>query len=1147
MNSRRSRRYPGVLALWLALAWWGSLGAAPAPPPENELFRLLVLDANEQNYRGLRARPELAQIRTLVEQKQEAQALRLFREYYLGKLRYPGRYGLTAADVNPYLRGVAGAGDWPGNVLDPKADPKAVLATADELLAGRMRQGEQVVALGPPGQVNWTQAPPPSTGNPAPEPYPALTFAGALRPLAHAWLLTHQDRYLQAWAAYMDDWAQHADYLATVPPCEVSDGANGALGNSIQTIRLLGGLAAALPADSELIPPETLARILTKLLRQHVLPSVAYIRSNTHNWTPSAHLVLLALYLDEFQVAPELFREGRRRGIEDNCVTQNLRDGTENQQCPWYNPNFLSVAEAFRLLDARRSLAPWAEPRFVRDWRQDLGWRVELQEHLDARLNYFIHLRTPQNEWPIVIRGSDKRSAGGLPGDDWYALGPNAYNQPENRLIAAAILDPRGGKRPSYTSEWFPYAGYNLVREGWEKDSGHGFLFCSPQPGAYGGFRSRSNNNAFGLAAYGWDLLVDDTTGHYMYPSSPIRVDGLDQFFHAGVYKVQPPAAHKVYQVSAWTEPAPWRWHASERFNLMEGVYAGPYGRLPDPKMVSGPYGADESMQGTLPLEQTLRGIEHQRLVHYVRGAGLWIVTDRMTSAQSHRYEQLWYLPVRPPGYAPFAPTDIEVIAAAKRVATHATSGEGEKGPAPANLSMQQFCAMPLSYRETVAPPQKRGDRIMMYGWKAVAAQWQGQGPQQIVTAIFPRRPGAPADGDLQDVQTLPGSGDVYGFRCRTPDGSQVQYLASAGRKGALPAGRLAAQGEALLVQQAATGGALAGLALGCTQISLDGQALAPPGADFEFALASTPGAAPVFTPIYRPIAPVEIAPARNVFVGQLEVTLSSRTPGVEIRYTHDGSEPTPQSALYRVPLQLNTTTVLKARAYRPGATANPPQLSGTHATVVSRAVFTKAEPLRPPVPPRKVAPGLSCKYFAGPWQDLWLFRDLLAPQAQGVVPALFDLSLVPATNAPLGEAAAPRQQYFALEYSGFLAIPADGVYTLHAPREYVYPDTEAGYELQVYLGEEIIPLGGRTQAVGLNLWYPATRLHAFGNWSVPLAKGLQPFRVVYVDFRAGSARKLNRSGLRDYVWSGVVPDLRISGPGLDRQPIPAEWLTHAQ
>ena len=91
--------------------------------------------------------------------------------------------------------------------------------------------------------------------------------------------------------------------------------------------------------------------------------------------------------------------------------------------------------------------------------------------------------------------------------------------------------------------------------------------------------------------------------------------------------------------------------------------------------------------------------------------------------------------------------------------------------------------------------------------------------------------------------------------------------------------------------------------------------------------------------------------------------------------------------------------------------------------------------------------------------------------------------------------------------------------------------DKDAGYDLCVFIdGQE---------------WFPAPRNHARHRWSISLAKGLHQFLVIFTDFRRASAKEEYRWGFPrpGATWDGVTPDLRISGPGLDRQPIPSEWL----
>lgn len=1093
--------------------------------------------------RGTGPRGPLAEVAKLAKEERPVEALGAFHAYFLNKLRNPQTFGLTAWDVSPSSIGVAGRWNYPGRGM-----PKPDIEAADRLLKGFW--GE--VEIGPPGQVNWLY--PHQTWddlNPAePGGLPAAPFllGTAFNALPAAYLATGDEKYLRAWMAYMDDWAINSTVTREHPhPSLVPQDVRGSH-QLIGLIRILGGLSLAMPyvRQAELLPPTSLARILGKYWEELSLSQALYLRTNSHNWTPGSEYLLLALVFDEFKAAPLLFREGRRRMIEDNAVTQNLRDGSENQQDPWYNDNYvLGAGQVFPLLEARRRLPTWQELPWVAEIKNDPEWFQEIREHQFERINYQLRLRTPQGSWPVGVRGRDKRGGG----THEFHVSPEAFADPELHRIRLAVADATrpaneqtihaaSGVKPSYHSEWFPYGGFNLIREGWESDSGYGHMFTSPAPGSYGGRRSRSNNNFFGLGAFGQDLIVEDKWDAYGLMGSPIKVDGLPQDFHAGLPRVPAIARHKMIPAAAWTEPGYWRWHASDHFNLMEGVYEGPYAKT-DSLQLNAPEVPVSMMRGGAPLDQALRGIRHQRWVQFVRDARLWIVTDRMRGKSEHAYTQSWYLPLKPGGDHAFTEQEIEVSPEARRVRTtsQAISKVGGIDVPQANVSMNSFSATPLEYK-AVAQPQAKDGRSP-FGHYRIELQWRGTGDSMVVTAIYPRAPGAVIEADIAPRQ-LNGPAGALGFETELPGGGTIQYLAAPGDTAlVLELGGIRAEAESLLVTDKG------GIVMGCKSFSIGGRPQAVAHPDFEFTRPSGTGSAQLaLTPIYRPIAPVEIGPARNVFMDQVEVTMTSKTPEVEIRYTDDGSEPTPQSTLYRGPFRLDHSAIIKAKAYRPGVTKNPPHTSGTHATATSRAVFDKALPAKAVAAP-KSEPGLKARYFEADWRKLWLRLDSLEPQAEASGVDAFDLSVVPNTNPPLGEAAAPRTKFYAVEYTGYLDVPETGVYTLHAPREYVMPDIDQGYELRVFLGQNVVPYGGRTQAVGLNEWYPSTRLHAQGNWSVALEKGMQPIRMVFLDYRTDAPARLNQKGLADYVWSGVTPDLKISGPGMEAQAIPAAWQRH--
>jgi hypothetical protein len=1072
------------------------------------------------------SRLELRPILESFSKNAPVETARAFQKYFYNKLRHPLEYGLSSEDVSPYTKGISGFGEWPKPIWDIGKNGKDVIAQADLLLKGQASLGGKVVDLGLPGKVNWYyplafgQSNDPAT--PTVYPNPSVVTGSVFTPLANAYALTHDERYLKAWGEYMDDWSLNANYLEDLHPCFTPSPVNAVAAQSgSELIRNLSGLLAALPEGKNPLPEGVFDRIMPKVFCRQPLISLTYIRSNTHNWTPIPQVMQLALVTDEFLSAPLFFRENKRRSIEDNAVTQNLRDGTENQQCPWYNDNFHGVLSAIKLLESRDRMPSWREVEWVKEVQEDARWQDEIRENLKARVNYQIHLRTPQNEWPIPIRGGDKRSANMAS----RTVSPEAYADTTNTAILAAM---RGEpSRPPYHSDWFPYGGYAIIREGWDADDDYGALFASPQPGSYGGYRSRSNNNVFGLASAGQDLLIDDTIGHYMYPTSPIKVDGKEQFFHAkeGVFKVGGLAGHKTYLVSAWTEPAPWRWHASAHFNVTEGIYDGPYA---DVKSLS------EVYNYTLGKGSGVSGIAHHRVVQYIRDEGLWIVTDRMLSDVPHEYSQVWMFPLAPSNAPSFEEKDFVVDAERQIISTESTGliKSGTQQVPKANVTLYQFSSTPMKYSNLIVQKNPK-NHYMPYGRNEITARWKADADTQVVTLIQTRPGGLEKLEGLESISTPSGA---LGFKAKLKSGQEVAYLSSGKGQTSLRMAGIDAEAESLLLV------GTKGIVMGCKSFSLAGRALNPPAADFEFTLLDK-GAN--FTPIFRPVAPVLIEPIQNVFVDKMEIQLSSTTPGVEIRYTLDGTEPTPQSTLYAGAVPITETAVVKARAYRPGLVTNPPDVSGTQATPISSAFFRSTRPMEPVTSPKALKEGLRFKYWEGDWKTLWVKADKVLPMVNDSVSTLFDLDKVPAENPPVGDQLAPRKKYYAVQYEGFLEIPSDGVYTFYAPREFVYPDIEAGYDLRLFVGDKKGRGPLATRSVGMHEWYPSTRLHSLGNWSIALKKGLHPFKLYFLDYRTDAAKQLNRRTLKPYVWTGSTPELLISGPGLQKQPIPSEWFKY--
>ncbi len=1053
-----------------------------------EFFALTFLkDWNSKEFNRPDRWKLLGEVRARLDAGDYPAALDGFKAYTLRKLRYADSYGLTRA-VNPYGSPDPIGRSWLKPLLTSGQESK-VLAQAQDLMNNVITAGKKRIHIGQPGTVNWKQA---SLYTFDEVGVPKAIWdnwpwhLAAFSPLLDAYLLTGEKAYISKWAEFADDWAMNQNYsVGTVEAYNIPDTWSGGAESTFTFIRYLAGIALERSASNDL-PSATFARVMGRLVRDYLPLTRMYHRSNPQNWTEHsiASLFENAFLLDEYHFAPLYLREARRR-LELLVPTRHMPDGTDSELNVGYDFGYLTAAStAVDLWKLRTSRVPaWMAPEWERPQREQLKtevWERELSEVKLRRARFLAGHLMPSGEWPIGGARADHRNRADQSREMFLQYVPEAFAQPDISRILE-ITRTHKGEDPSFTSEWFPYAGYRYIRAGWKAQDPYLFMISSPKPLL--GNLSAQDNNAIGLAGYGMDLLMTGDVGPYSRNRSPILVDGKEQFFHAGI----PLWGHRHFLVAANYEPAPCRWHDSSHFTISEGIYDGPYG----------------GTRSQTPEEQAnanraaLRGVTHRRLVHYVRDAGIWIITDRMFSAQEHEYTQDWRMPLQPSRYPAFSPGQISVEPQRMTIKT--------ASPATPNISLYQFASQALRYGTKVESiDAKAGYRLCDFF--RVSASWKARGTSTVVTAIYPRP-------TLQDeVASIKPLG-ADGFEAETPAGHRVLYQAAANTPGKLSLGGVTISGEALLLVMYAPGTAR-GVALGCTEMAINGKAQKVSATDFEFEVIQ--GRVQEITPIYTPLAPVQISPQTDLFVGEQSIALSSATPNVQIRYTLDGTEPGLDSPLYKEPFTITRSVVLKARALRSGLIKLPETLSGTHATPVSSAVFNKAEPLKPAAD-LGLEPGLDYSYYDGRWQDLFMDLGQLKPKKRGGTGALFDLS--------------PRENTgpYAIKYDGYLEVPVDGTYTFHAPPESYLPNIVAGYELRVLVaGQE---------------WYPSTRVHALGTWSIALMKGRHPFSVSFADFRREAAQRVNQAGLARYIWDGIAPDLRISGPGLEKQSIPASLL----
>jgi alpha-mannosidase len=148
----------------------------------------------------------------------------------------------------------------------------------------------------------------------------------------------------------------------------------------------------------------------------------------------------------------------------------------------------------------------------------------------------------------------------------------------------------------------------------------------------------------------------------------------------------------------------------------------------------------------------------------------------------------------------------------------------------------------------------------------------------------------------------------------------------------------------------------------------------------------------------------VDIYTQRRNFTDSTTVMITSPNPGAEIRYTLDGSDPTPDSPLYTTPLTFTETTTVKARAYAPEM---DPRYVGR--ITVHRRIPIAARDLTAP------SPGLLCFYYEGEWTKLPQF-DSVSVKQKAIVP-----------DAAIPDFARPER--FGVVLQGYIRIPQEGMW----------------------------------------------------------------------------------------------------------------------
>jgi len=218
-----------------------------------------------------------------------------------------------------------------------------------------------------------------------------------------------------------------------------------------------------------------------------------------------------------------------------------------------------------------------------------------------------------------------------------------------------------------------------------------------------------------------------------------------------------------------------------------------------------------------------------------------------------------------------------------------------------------------------------------------------------------------------------------------------------------------------------------------------------------------------------------------GLFTDSLSVAVRTDRSGVEVRYTVDGSVPTPNSPLARGPVVLAQSAVVSARAFRGARPVSP----------VASASFTKV-PVRPPLQIPAPVPGVAYSYYQGSWDSLPDFNRL-TPVKTGTLSSF--------------ETPRLRPEDYGFVYECHVNVPRDGVYSFATV-------SDDGSRLSVD-GVPLVDndgLHGMTERQGV----------------IALGAGFHSLRVEY----------FNKSG-------GAGLEVWWKGPSIDREMVPSAVLFH--
>jgi hypothetical protein len=721
--------------------------------------------------------PGLTSVQEATSRRRFAEALAAYRDCFVDRL--------SGLDLGPLRHGST--------------------VNAEELLRNRVITSDAFgrqyyLDVGSPGSINWFMTT--ADGRSCASVLGGGGTEGGLSwalPLIHAFVAPQPQRvestrpnraYLRHWLAFWEDYAWfHRRQCETKP--ELDPGAYYGLWMAVRMDEFLTALSVAARSSpavtKEILDPKQMA-VLLAVIVQEPANRLTATRFNhaAGNQGTTANIALSKAFiaLSDFRDAPT-WRQSVHDGMLAALQGRSLfPDGTDREQSFGYN---LAVSEE------------WAKAaRLLRQSADSANLADALLKGAILRRRFLEALLRPASvKRRCLLPGMDQT---GCDGEEQSPRPPKcSLSDPLIHRIDEHVYSD--SPPPAFTSVFFCYGGYVLMRSGWTGDACHLFFKNSRLPAGH------YQLDFLGLqaTAFGRTMLVDSGPCNYQtewandyFESTPahntVAVDGLDQNVHE---KIEP-----------YPGPIPACWHTSSCFDLAEGTWSGGYGgwqryRL-NPAVVS--------------------DVIHHREVVFLRALRMWIIVDRLASPGTHQYSQCW-------NFSPLYPAD-QVTANADKQRIWTSDPEGP------NVFLHHFGGRPVEYVKYYGQrrPAIRGWYKSYYSAPPVPkvdvhAVWRGTGDQLLMTLIMPAKH---AKSNVRAIRPL-GKGEVYGFELSLDDGATAVSLAAIQPR-LLAANNIQAVARLLIVTEDSAG-QVRGILRDCRALRIAGREQNADARHFEFEL----------------------------------------------------------------------------------------------------------------------------------------------------------------------------------------------------------------------------------------------------------------------------------------------------------------------